>query len=234
MKFLVTNTAREIGIENPVVCLYRNVCVKKKATEYDPLVAHLMERIGEIRERMAPTKEVQGFHTLYASLGSKVVPAGENLLKNCMQKKKFPRYNNLVDAYNIVALENVACLGVHDAEDFMKSGLLIFRRAHGNEEIIPSFKENKYTIPKGDLTYGISTEKGFDPFAWLGQKDVDSGKYQLTDKTTNILLTAIGHAQTSQEHNSRLCHQTFEMLKMTCPDVSMEMILPEFIDDVQK
>lgn len=231
IRFQVTESARESGIANPVVALFTNVSVKKLAPEYDEKISDLMNRLPEIQE-LVSSDYVQGFRRLYQGIGSEITPVGENLLKNCMERNKFPRYGNLVDAYNIVALENVTPIGVHDAKKLIENGTLIFRRAYGDEKIVPAFKKEQFTIPKGDFTYGIMSSNGtFDPFAWLGKQDTDSKPYQLTSKSKNFLFTAIGHQETTLEKNVSLCSEAFNYIKMSCPGAKMEVIMPEFIPD---
>lgn len=232
MRFLITSSASQIGVPNPVIAVFQGV-KKGDASVYDAIIAQTMEKIGHIKQEVLPRADVVGFRNLYEALGHrKVVPAGEKLLRRCEQKG-FPRYGNLIDAYNIVALENVTPIGVHDAGCLLHpDATLLFRRAQGNEEMVPAFEEKSQTIPRGDLTYGtISAEKKFLPFAWLGKKDVDNREFQLKDETTTMLLTAIGNMATSEELNRRICLTAFDLLKMSCPDVTMELYTAEVIDD---
>ncbi|MBS0655848.1 MAG: hypothetical protein JSR46_08735, partial [Verrucomicrobia bacterium] len=103
MRFLVSNQARDLGIANPVVCLYRGVAQVENTDVYNELKDDLMSRIDHIRTEVVPTDAVQGFRKLYANVNSKVQPAGERLVETCKKKGVFPNYGNLVDAYNIVA-----------------------------------------------------------------------------------------------------------------------------------
>lgn len=229
MQFLVSNSARECGVVNPVVCLIHNVKSTKEAGMYDAPISDLMKRIGDIRANVLPSKEVQGFRELYARINSSVTPAGERFLQS-LAAKPFPRYGNLIDAYNIVALETVSPFGMHDAQELLDSkGPLIFRRALGNEEIIPAFRKDKSKIPQGDFTYGIERDGKFVPFAWLGKKDVDSKAHQIGETTQALLFTAIGNQYTSIERNVELCQRVFAMIKLSCPDAKMDILTPKFI-----
>ncbi|MBS0655996.1 MAG: hypothetical protein JSR46_09480, partial [Verrucomicrobia bacterium] len=96
-----------------------------------------------------------------------------------------------------------------------------------------SFKTKEIKLRKGDFTYGVKQDDQFDPFAWLGKEDVDNSKYQLKKETTTMLLTAIGHATTTQEHNVDICERVFKLIKMTCPDATMELCYPEFFDETK-
>ena len=231
MQFLVSNEARACGVVNPVVCVIKNVQKTATAEMYDGEISNLISRIKEIQDKILPSKEVIGFRELYAQIGSSVLPAGERLLQTCVSKAAFPRYGNLIDAYNIVALETVSPFGMHDAKELINAkGPLIFKRAAGTEKIIPAFKKAEVTIPKGDFTYGIENKEGFTPFAWLGKEDVDSKKHQLSSKTKALLFTAIGNQYTSLERNVELCQRVFDLIKLSCPEAEIDILTPEFID----
>lgn len=232
MRFFVTQAAREVGIVHPVIALYKNVRVDPTVNSlYDPHVRDVMSKIKEIRNNVLPTPEVQGFRTIIQGLGyPKVDPAGERVLGGCERRGELKRYGNLVDAYNIVALEYVAGLGVHDASRVQDVDI-IYRRSHGDEKMIPAFETGEKTVKKGDLCYGYHSEGKFIPFAWIGKKDVDNSLFQLNDETTSFILTAIGNDKTSSEHNTEICERAFELLKVGCPDATMELLYPTFINN---
>lgn len=232
MRFFVTEAAREVGIVNPVIALYRNVFVAPEASKlYDPHVDEVMRKVKSIRENVLPTPEVQGFRTIIQGLGyPKVDPAGERILNGCERRNEFKRYGNLVDAYNIAALEYVAGLGVHDAGRVQDVDI-IYRRAHGDEKMVPAFEKGEKTVKKGDLCYGYHHEGKFVPFAWIGKKDVDNSEFQLNNESTSFILTAIGNDKTSSEHNTQICKRAFELLKVGCPEATMELLYPTFISN---
>jgi DNA/RNA-binding domain of Phe-tRNA-synthetase-like protein len=232
--FFVTRSARDAGIKHPVVAIFRNVNPGADAKVYDADIAKITsaDSIRAIKEYATTTAEVIGYRKLYERLGYPgLKTAGERILEGA--EKKFNRYGALVDAYNLVALRNVEGLGCHDISNLPKDMTLIFRRAHGDEKMTPSFKKKEETLKKGDLTYGIYDAAGvFQPFAWLGKRDVDNSKYQLGDHTNAVLLTAIGHADTSREYNIRVCKDVFENILKSSPDATMELLVGQFIDDI--
>lgn len=231
MRFLVTCSARDVGIVHPVVAIYRNINPKADASVYDEAIAALTSRIEEIREKKLTTPEVLGYRTLYTKLGYPgITTAGERLLNICSEKG-FGRFGPLVDAYNLVALNNVEGLGCHDVSSLDRDATLIFRRATGGEKIFVGSNKKPSSIPQGDLTYGFDLDGTFTPLAWLGKKDSDNAKYRLTEDSKAMLLTAIGNEATSQEYNETVCHDVFENLKKSCPDVEMELLVGEFIEE---
>lgn len=233
MRFVVSNAARECGVAQPVVCIIKGVKRQEKTKTYDIHIKELMGRIDKIKTETLPSQEVQGFRELYSTVGSKVEPAGERLLRICSERS-FTQYSNLVDAYNLVALEYITPIGVHDAKDLLESkGPLFFRRAKGDEKILPSFSKKgtpSETIPQGDFTYGIKKDETFTPFAWLGQKDTDSEDYRINKKTKAILVTMIGNKYTTLERNAELCQKVLDLIKLSCPAAEMEILYPEFVE----
>ena len=232
MRFLVTNEARAVGIEAPVIALYQNV---RQATEeeikvYQPTISEVMERVKKSRDSILAKPEVVGFRELFSRLGyPKTVPAGERLLS--FVDRGWKSYGNLVDSYNLPAFEDAVGIGVHDARS-LADVYIVYKRAVGNETIVPSFKEKRETIKAEDLTYGFyNSEREFVPLAWFGKKDVDNRDFQLQPDTTAFLLTAIGNARTSQEYNIDICKRVYTNLQKTCPEVMMELYPAQFIDN---
>lgn len=233
--FFVTRSARDAGIKHPVVAIFRNVNPGADARVYDADIAKITtpDSINAIKEYATKTAEVIGYRKLYEELGYPgLKTAGERILEGA-EKKGLTRYGPLVDAYNLVALRNVEGLGCHDISALPKDMTLIFRRAHGDERMTPSFKKKEETLKEGDLTYGIHDAAGvFQPFAWLGKRDVDNSKYQLGVATSAMLLTAIGHADTSREYNIQVCKDVFNNILKSSPDATMELLVGQFIDDI--
>lgn len=236
MRFLVTTEARNTGVLHPVVAVYGNL--KQLAGEdtkvYDAIIEETMARIKQIREEKLHTPQVQGYSELFTNLDpsyKKLVPAGQRLINNFERTGSFKRYGNLVDSYNLVALQGIESIGTHDARVLLKDVDLVFRRALGTEKMVPSFRKKEEKLKKGDLTYGIFQDGQFKPFAWLGKRDEDNSEFQLKPDTTTMLMTAIGNMHTSEEHNIRICEQTFEYLKMSCPEATMQIYVGEFVDD---
>ena len=107
---------------------------------------------------------------------------------------------------------------MHDGST-LKDDLQIYR-AEGKEVIIPLFEELEMTVKRGDLVY----TQWMRPYAWLGERDVDSDEYKVSDETTCLLLVALGNSATSAAYNRDACQKVLELIKKTCPEATAEFL----------
>lgn len=224
----LSQSAFELGIQNPVVCLIQHVKMIPGPNEaLKDRIAALMERVKNEGELWLNKPEVKGFKVLFETMGyPKQIPAGERLLKSFSQRG-FKQFDNIVDAYNLVSLEHVAGIGMHDAENLLSSDApLVIRRAQQGLTIIPSFdqKQRAVKVIPNDLVYGIESDSRFDVMAWLGKQDKDSDLHKVTEKTTALVLVVLGNIHTSEAHNRKVCEDILINIQLTCPEATMEIL----------
>lgn len=228
MTFSLTSDAASLGIRYPAVCLIRNIkTINGAHTAYDRPVENLMTRVKDEGAKWLEKDEVKGYRGIFINQGyPKQTPAGERMFKS-FSEKGFKRINNIVDAYNIVSLEAVAGIGVHDAKGFLegKSSLTIQRAADGFS-IIPSFdqKQRAVKVVKNDLVYGLKKENTFDVLAWLGKQDKDSDSHKVTDETKDLLVVVLGNEHTDETYNRNICTQIFNNIKLTCEEAELNFL----------
>lgn len=217
-------SASEVGILNPVVALIRHVTVKAPSPELDGDIAMLLAERPNYWETILSKPEVKAYHDLFGGLGyPNQVPAGERLIGS-IRGKGLNRYNNVVDAYNIASARFGSGIGMHDAGSFLKaSSDLFITRAGETQTIVPMFKTEQTSIPKGDLTY-LFIEADTKILAWLGKRDVDSDQYKVTNNTDTLLLVVLGNSATSQDHNQAICQMVFQLLRKTNPTTTIEFL----------
>lgn len=224
--FILSKGVVELGIKNPVVCVFRNIKVcNEPASAHDKPIAELMKKIQDVGEEYLLKPEIRGYRDLFQAMGyPKVVPAGERVFTS-FRDRGFKRFGNIIDAYNIMAVETASGLGMHDAQKFLEGEKpLKIWRAEGTERMIPMFKDKEQKVKKGDLNYGFRDDDETDVVAWLGKRDNDSDAWKVTEKTHSLLFVVLGNANTSEEYNHAVCEKTFEFIKMTCPEATMEMV----------
>ena len=219
MSFFV-NTSAHPHIPNAVICLAENLKISKKKTDmkvYSLLEKDLLARLESIQSQRGNTLQVTGFSSLY-----KAEQAGIKLFRNVSERKSFPKYNNVVLAYLLASVEYLTPIGAHDATDITKDSTFVIKKASGNEKITPSFETEEVAIFEGEFTYGTeSKEKGFDPYAWLGSRDVDSALHQIKEDSSKAIFTVIGHQDTSLEHNLEIAKKIAENILLSSPEANI-------------
>lgn len=228
MSFFLAQEAVSIGICHPAVCLIRNIkTINEPHPAYDLPINDLMARIKEEGSKWLEKEEVKGYKEIFIKQGyPKQIPAGERMFKS-FSERGFKRINNLVDAYNLVSLEVVAGIGVHDASSLLQEkSVLTIQRAADNFTIIPSFdkKQKAVKVIKNDLVYGLKSENTFDVLAWLGKQDKDSDAHKVTGETKDLLVVVLGNEFTTEEYNRNICTQIFNNIKLTCDDASLSFL----------
>jgi|GEM_PF-1225046 len=219
MRLKVDKSARDLGIVNPVACVIEPITVgptpAKLSAEIDRRLAQLKRSAASILA--AP--ETLGFAELFAAMGyPDQTPAGQRLIETTLARG-FKSYNNIIDAYNIVSVMHGCGLGLHDLS--CHDGDLCVWRADGSETIVPMFKTDSKPVHAGDLVYGLVSPGNPDKrtlLAWLGKRDVDSDTFKVTEHSTSLLLVVLGNARTSREHNTAICREVLELLRLSCPD----------------
>ncbi len=226
LRLVVSENVQKLGILHPIACLIKNVTVQPgKAVALDEEIETLMGKIATQRDQFLNKPEVQGFRSLFNAMGyADQTPAGERLFDSFAQRG-FKRIDNIVDAYNVVALETVSGLGMHDADKFLEeSKPLYVWRAEGGEKIIPMFDKKYRKVKKGDILYGMKDENMARPIAWLGKRDKDSDEFKVTKDTTSLLFVVLGNEKTTKEYNNNICQRTLDLIKLSCPEAEMEMV----------
>lgn len=219
-KLIVHKTAYDVGIKNPVACIIDGVLVQEGRQEpLDQPVAGAVEMIQAGIPLRRP--ETEGFTDLFEALGySQQLPAGQRLVEG-ITKKGFPRYNNVVDAGNVVSAVYCSGLGLHDASGLQED--IVVGRATGEEEIVPLFKNKPQRLKAGDLLYA----SGGRLLAWLGRRDVDSHDFRIVNGTRSLLCIALGNARTGRAFNQEICEEFIRLVRLTCPDVTFRFLETE-------
>lgn len=233
MKLAISSTVPSLGIVAPVACVIRGVKVVAGSNELDADVEEVSEILSRGTDAILGRPEVRAFRDLLRSLGyPDQVPAGERLVES-FAKKGFRRFNNIVDAYNLVAARHGAGIGMHDAANV--SGELHVRLSTGVEHIVPMFKASEVAIPAGDLIYGTEraspVARSFDTFAWLGRRDVDSDRHRVSATSTSLVLVVLGNSVTSDSQNRGICDEILHLIRKSCPLATMETLEREFLTD---
>jgi hypothetical protein len=197
-QLLITTAARELGIAAPAACQITGLHVGTAACpELDYVVAALQARLLRNLDHMLSQDEARGFRLIFDRMGySGQVPAGERLAQAVL-RRGLPRYNNVVDAYNVASAVHGAGIGLHDLRYVGADTDLVVSRATGFESIVPMFRCTPVGVARSDLIYGPVNDR-WHPMAWLGKRDVDSDQHKITVGTTSALLVSLGNEATDE------------------------------------
>lgn len=223
MKLHIRPAAYALGIHEPAAARFDGVRVIPEADTLASEAATLLQELAREEDAFFQRPEVRGYRTLFAKLGyAEQTPAGERLVHGFL-KRGFRSFNNVIDAYNLVAARNVAGLGLHDADRV--AGDIVVDRADGTQRIQPLFKSKTRRIREGDLFYAATEVES--AMAWLGKRDVDSDRFKVRDDSTSLVLVVLGNASTTRAHNRRVCVEVFDLLRETVPNCSMRFLSVE-------
>lgn len=119
MIFSVSPACVELGLRAAAIVL-RGVHV---GPSQQPLRDLAIEAVAHVRTRfvdaaaLRTAPEIAALHLLFRNLGinpRRVQPAAQRLAQMALSRGTLPEINNLVDAYNIVSVHSLCCLGAHD------------------------------------------------------------------------------------------------------------------------
>jgi len=211
MRLIIEKSAQNLGLMGAVACKVSDITVQTEHNgALDDDIRDLISEL-ELTEGNLSKPEVHGFRDLFSRLGyPAITPAGERLV-NGFVKNGFKRFNNIVDAYNIVSANYTCGLGMHDLGCIHDD--VTVKRARGGETVVPMFKSSPVVVRPGDLIYTTDNKI----LAWLGYKDVDSDDYKVTSSTTSLLLVALGNERTDAKHNKAVCDAVVTAIRKTCP-----------------
>jgi DNA/RNA-binding domain of Phe-tRNA-synthetase-like protein len=207
----VNAAARELGVIAPSIGIISGVRVSKEyPPEYSSKLDAILHSVGDGHSSS------EGYREVFSRMGyDAVVPAGERLL-NSFLKSGLKRINNLVDAYNAVALKYVAGIGLHDVARI--DGEMKIERANGSQKIVPLFQNSARSIPQGDLVYSSQDRV----IAWLGKRDVDSDEFKITDETSQVMVVVLGNRLTPNAMTKAMVHEIFDLVSLSCPSATVE------------
>jgi DNA/RNA-binding domain of Phe-tRNA-synthetase-like protein len=221
-KVIVHSSAYELGIRNPVACVIDGVTVQEGRVErLDLPVTQTVEMIQAGLPLQLP--EAAGFSELFERMAyPQQTPAGKRLVES-IAAKGFPRYNNIVDACNVMSARYCSGIGLHDASAIRND--ILVSRALGQEEIVPLFKDKPQRVRQGDMIYSCEGRL----LAWLGKRDVDSNDFRITNETRSLLCIVLGNARTERAFNQNICEGFIELIRLTCPEVSARFLETEVL-----
>ena len=203
MKLLVDESITQLGVENVVIGIAKNVDPNA------PLPASFLKKQKEMENwalscTMGEVFElpiIQGYTDLLQRVKRSVKknpPTVPALIRNIQHRGSIPRINSVIDIYNVESLHSLLSIGGHDldkVDDYIE------------------FTVNKKHVAETDYVY--QDAKGI--MAWLDVRDGEN--YKFDDETKNAIFIIQGNAKTSVEYRLEALERIQNDLTACMPNV---------------
>jgi DNA/RNA-binding domain of Phe-tRNA-synthetase-like protein len=192
-------TARISGVKNV-----------KSNHEIDLFIKNELEKIKQqwAGKNWKEDSILQGFRELHTKVGrsNKDYPASpEVLIKNLLERDRFPRINAVVDLYNIVSLSTQLALGAHNIEKI--NGNVTLRLTDGKEKFLPLGSTDLIKVLPGEYAYCNDDNT---IICRLEVLQVEPTK--ITEDATDIFFIIQGNANTTDEYVRNAAQQLRELI----------------------
>lgn len=137
--FSVTQDVLDLGVKI-VTTRISGVTNFKTNAKLDEFIQNALSEIKQKRQDKNRKDDsiLQGFRDLHTKVGKSnkdYLASPEVLLKNLLERDRFPRINAVVDIYNIISLQTQLALGAHNIEKIQ--GNVTLRLTDGSETFLP-------------------------------------------------------------------------------------------------
>jgi len=211
-RLIIRKSACELGINNACAAVIEDITVSDDQSFVGVLQSnlnHVASRLNELDSNIV----YEGFARQLKKLGyENTVSANEKLLRRFIAKGVYP-INNIVDAYNAVAIRHGVSIGVHT---YHQKDDIYVMRSDKPRVLRPLFAKKAITIPVGDIVYTC----GDVPLASIGKVDADAHDFRLTKDSSRLLVVILGHDDTSLQFNQGVIEELVDTLRQKMPNLS--------------
>lgn len=215
-RLIIERSACELGIHNACAAVIEGIRVRNDPCFMGMLQSNLNEVASHLND-LDSNVIYSGFSRQLKKLGyENPTSANEKLLRRFIAKGAYS-INNIVDAYNAVAIRHGVSIGVHNYPG--DDDIHVLRSQH-SRPFRPLFARKDVTIPAGDIIYTC----GDETLASIGKIDADAHEFRLTAQTTRLLVVVLGHDDTSFEFNQAVIEELVETLRQQVPALTHEFL----------
>jgi DNA/RNA-binding domain of Phe-tRNA-synthetase-like protein len=166
-----------------------NLSIKRENPELESYKKEVTMKIKNTYnlESLKDVEIIRKYRDFFWRLGidpTKIRPASEALIRRILQRKKIPKINTAVDAYNLVSIETHIAIGAFD-EGLLK-GQLTMRTAREGEEFLGIGMKEPKTLEGHEIV--VSDEE--ELIAIYPYRDAD--KTKVTESTKSIYVLSCG------------------------------------------
>lgn len=211
-RLIIRKSASDVGIHNACAAVVEDITVSDDQSFVSLLQSNL-NHVASHLNALESNRVYEGFAKQLGKLGYvNTVSANEKLLRRFIANGVRP-INNIVDAYNAVAIRHGVSIGVHTYHD--RDDIYVMR-SEKPRTFRPLFAKKDITIPVGDIVYTC----GDEPLASIGKVDADAHDFRLTNASSSLLVVVLGHEDTSLAFNQSVIAEFVDTLRQTMPDLN--------------
>jgi len=167
------------------------------------------------------TAALPAYRDLLCRLGyPDTLPAGERTQAS-VTERGFPTYGGIVDVATALTVEFGGGVGLHRLTGEDDGADVLLTRSDGGHRMTPAFSSKARRIPEGDLVYGLRTDAGFEPCAWLGKRDCDSADRQVLSDTRAAIVVMQGGIDLPAGHREAQDRRLTELVRTYLPDAEL-------------
>jgi len=208
-RLIIQQSALDLGLNNACAAVVDNISVSDDQSFVSLLQSNLNHVASHLNELDA-NPVYEGFARQLEKLGyTNTVSANEKLLRRFIANGVRP-INNVVDAYNAVAIRHGVSIGVHS---YHQRDDIHVMRSPAPRAFRPLFAKKDVMIPAGDIVYTC----GDVPLASIGKVDADAHDFRLTNASSSLLVVVLGHDHTTLEFNQTVIAEFVDTLRQTMP-----------------
>lgn len=210
-RLIIKKSAIDLGIGNACAAVIQGITVSEDQSFLPVLtdnLNHVASRLGELESNSV----YKGFARQLQKMGyHNTVSANEKILKSFISKGVRP-INNIVDAYNAIAIRHGVSIGVHtyhrpdDIQVFRSEKTMTFR---------PLFAKKDAIVPIGDLVYTCADAL----LACIGKTDADAHDFRLTNESSSLVAVVLGHDDTPLDFNKAVLEEFVGTLSEKMPSL---------------
>lgn len=215
-RLIIHESAANIGVGNACAAILTGISVSGDKTFVPALTANL-NYVASRLPSLCSNRVYNGFARQLELLGyHETISACEKILKSFIANG-IRSINNVVDAYNAVAIKHSVSMGVHTFEK--QQDIHVFR-SEQPMRIRPLFARKEVTIPVGDLVYSV----GDSTLATIGKIDADAHDFRLTPDSHSLVVVVLGHEDTSYDFNKGVISELIESLSNVMPGLNHQFL----------
>ena len=211
-RLIIKKSASDLGINEACAAVIDNVTVSNDPS-FVSILQNNVNAVASHLNELDSNVVYKGFTTQLRKLGyENTVSANEKLLRRFIAKGVHP-INNIVDAYNAVAIRHGLSIGVHT---YHQQDDIYIMRSEKPRAFRPLFAKKDVSIPVGDIIYTC----GDVPLASIGTVDADAHDFRLTEASSSLLVVVLGHDDTPLDFNKAAIEELVDILRQKMPALS--------------